>query len=63
MDCRGLDISSVSLGNAFTVTVAGSGTVYEQADFTFIFSYLVICGVNMMKKYRMWLKLKIQEYK
>ena len=34
MECRGLDIIAVALGNAFSVEVRGSGTVYENADFT-----------------------------
>ena len=34
MDCRGLEIIGVNLGNAFSVVVRGSETVFENADFT-----------------------------
>lgn len=33
MDCRGLDIDSVELGNSMTV-LSNAGTVFENADFT-----------------------------
>lgn len=60
MECRGLDIVSVSLGNAFTVTVAESGAVHENADFTYMSLYLGIYGANMTKKYQMLPKLRTQ---
>ena len=63
MDCRGLDIIKVVLGNSFTVTVAESDAVFQQADFTFIILYLEIYGASMMKKYQMWLKYKTLKFK
>ena len=56
MDCRGLDIVSVALGNAFTVTVAESGAVHEHADFTYVLLHIETYGANMIKKYPMLLK-------
>ena len=61
MECRGLDIIDVKLGNSMTVTVADSGTDYENADFTYIGNNLGIFGLSMTKRHPMLLKWKSQK--